>query len=285
MARYKTILLLLVLAGTLAGCTNFFYNRLDTLATWYVQDLVSLDDSQRSDLRTWLNETLQWHRRSELVRYAKFLRELAATSERPGNALTYKSVEDEVEGFGARLIEQAAPDAARLMMSLTPEQIDELEANLAEKARERNEKNLAAQAEGKWHAKRAKDIEKQLKRWTGAVTKEQKQLIAQLSTQFQSTTTDWLESQERWRHAMFGALRERFTAGQSPAAVEERILTLLRTPEAQWTRAYQAKATQNREQSLTVLGAIDASLTAAQRAHLQRELIQLAEQLEGMIER
>jgi hypothetical protein len=285
MTRYKTILLLLVLAGTLAGCTNFFYNRLDTLATWYVQDLVSLDDSQRSDLRTWLNETLQWHRRSELIRYAKFLRELAATSARPGNASTYKSVEDQVEGFGARLIEQAAPDAARLMMNLTPEQIDELEANLAEKARERNEKNLAAQAEGKWHAKRAKDIEKQLKRWTGAVTKEQKQLIAQLSTQFQSTTTDWLESQERWRHAMFGALRERFTAGQSPAVVEERILTLLRTPEAQWTRAYQAKATQNREQSLTVLGAIDASLTAAQRAHLQRELIQLAEQLEGMIER
>jgi hypothetical protein len=285
MTRYKTILLLLVLAGTLAGCTNFFYNRLDTLAAWYVQDLVSLDDSQRSDLRTWLNETLQWHRRSELIRYAKFLRELAATSARPGNASTYKSVEDQVEGFGARLIEQAAPDAARLMMNLTPEQIDELEANLAEKARERNEKNLAAQAEGKWHAKRARDIEKQLKRWTGAVTKEQKQLIAQLSTQFQSTTTDWLESQERWRHAMFGALRERFTAGQSPAVVEERILTLLRTPEAQWTRAYQAKATQNREQSLTVLGAIDASLTAAQRAHLQRELIQLAEQLEGMIER
>jgi hypothetical protein len=285
MTRYKTILLLLVLAGTLAGCTNFFYNRLDTLAAWYVQDLVSLDDSQRSDLRTWLNETLQWHRRSELIRYAKFLRELAATSARPGNASTYKSVEDQVEGFGARLIEQAAPDAARLMMNLTPEQIDELEANLAEKARERNEKNLAAQAEGKWHAKRARDIEKQLKRWTGAVTKEQKQLIAQLSTQFQSTTTDWLESQERWRHAMFGALRERFTAGQSPAVVEERILTLLRTPEAQWTRAYQAKATQNREQSLTVLGAIDASLTAAQRAHLQREMIQLAEQLEGMIER
>src|SRR5687767_5971123 len=148
MTRYKTILLLLVLAGTLAGCTNFFYNRLDTLAAWYVQDLVSLDDSQRNDLRTWLNETLQWHRRSELIRYAKFLRELAATSEQPGNASTYKSVEAQVEGFGARLVEQAAPDAARLMMSLTPEQIDELEASLAEKARERSEKNLAAQAEG-----------------------------------------------------------------------------------------------------------------------------------------
>jgi hypothetical protein len=286
MTRSKTILLLLVvLAGTLAGCTNFFYNRLDTLAAWYVQDLVSLDDSQRNDLRTWLNETLRWHRRSELIRYAKFLRELAATSARPGSAVTYKSVEEQVEGFGSRLVEQAAPDAARLLMKLTPEQLDEFEANLAEKARERNEKNLAALADGKWHEKRAKDIDKQLKRWTGTVTKEQRQLIAQLSTQFQSTTSDWLESQERWRQAMFGALRARFTAGESPAVVEERILALLRTPETQWTQAYQAKATQNREQSLTVLGAIDASLTAAQRAHLQRELIQLAEQLEGMIER
>jgi hypothetical protein len=286
MTRTKTILLLLlVLAGTLAGCTNFFYNRLDTLAAWYVQDLVALDDSQRNDLRTWLNETLQWHRRSELIRYAKFLRELAATSARPSSVVTYKSVEGQVEGFGSRLVEQAAPDAARLLMKLTPEQLDEFEANLAEKARERNEKNLEALAGGKWHEKRAKDIEKQLKRWTGTVTKEQRQLIAQLSTQFQSTTSDWLESQERWRQAMFGALRARFTAGESPAVVEERILTLLRTPETQWTKAYQAKATQNREQSLTVLGAIDASLTAAQRAHLQRELIQLAEQLEGMIER
>jgi hypothetical protein len=285
MTRSKALLLLLALTATLIGCTNFFYNRLDTLAAWYVQDLVSLDDSQRNDLHAWLNETLQWHRHSELIRYAKFLRELAAASARPSSDLTYKGIETQIEGFGSRLVERAAPDAARMLMSLTPEQVDEFEANLAEKARERNEKSLEAQAEGKWHEQRAKDIEKQLKRWTGAVTKEQRQFIAQLSTQFQSTTTDWLESQQRWRHAMFGALRARFTAGQSPAVVEERILTLLRTPEAQWTRAYQDKATQNREQSLTVLGDIDASLTAPQRAYLQRELIQLAEQLEGMIER
>lgn len=285
MTRSKALLLLLALSATLVGCTNFFYNRLDTLATWYIQDLVSLDDSQRNDLQRWLNETLQWHRRSELIRYAKFVRELAATSERPGTDSTYKGIESQVEGFGSRLVERAAPDAARLLLNLTPAQIDELDANLAEKSRERNEKDLEAVANGKWHVKRARDIEKQLKRWTGTVTKEQRQLIAQLSHQFQSTTADWLESQERWRHAMFSALRARFTAGQSPAVVEERILALLQTPEAQWTRAYQAKATQNREQSLTVLGAIDASLSAPQRAHLQRELMQLAEQLEGMIER
>jgi hypothetical protein len=275
--------LLLTLACGVVGCTNFFYNRLDTLAAWYVQDLVSLDDGQRSDLREWLESTLQWHRQSELLRYTKFLREMADQAARPGNASTYRAIEEQIETFGARLVEQAAPDAARLLMSLTPAQLNELEANLAEKSRQRNEKNLKALAHGQWHEKRAKDIEKQLKRWTGAVTEQQQRLIAQQSARFDSTTADWLESQARWRQAMFGALRERFTAGSSSAEVEERILALLRKPESQWTRSYQTKAAKNREQSLAVLGAIDALLTQSQRAHLQRELTQLALRLETMI--
>jgi hypothetical protein len=273
---------MLVAALAATACTNFFYNRLDTLAAWYIQDLVSLDDGQRSDLRSWLEGTLQWHRSSELGRYVTFLRNLSRMAAHPGNAATYRSIETQVEEFGSRVVDRAAPDAARLLMSLTPKQLTEFEANLAEKSRERNEKNLQALANGKWHQKRAKDIEKQLQRWTGSVTKEQRQLIEQQSKRFDSTTTDWLDSQARWRKAMFGALRERFTAGQSPEAVEERILELLRKPESQWTSAYQSKAALNREQSLAVLSALDASLTPGQRSYLQRELDKLAQQLAVM---
>ena len=276
---------MLAVTLSVAACTNFFYNRLDTLAAWYIQDLVSLDDDQRSNLRSWLEGTLQWHRKSELTHYVSFVRELAGTASRPGNSTSYRVIESQVETFGARLVEQAAPDAARLLMSLSPAQLTEFETNLGEKSRERNQKNLKALADGDWHEKRAKDIEKQLKRWTGSVTKEQKQLIAQQSERFDSTTTDWLESQGHWRKAMFGALQERFSAGQSPAAVEERILALLRKPESQWTRAYQSKSKQNREQSLTVLAALDASLTPAQRSYLQAELAKLAQQLEVMTQR
>lgn len=281
--RIRYWLLLLAVGLGIAGCTGVVYNRLDTLARWYIQDLVSLDDSQRSDLHSWLESTLQWHRQSELSRYATFLRELAGKAARPGNANTYQSIEVRVEEFGARLVEQAAPDAARLLLSLTPTQLAEFEANLADKARERNEKNLQALADGKWHDKRAKDIAKQLKRWTGSVTKEQQLLIEQQSARFDSTTADWLDSQTRWRKAMFAALAERFTARQSPAVVEERILQLLRTPESQWTSAYRDKAERNREQSLAVLSLLDASLTESQRSRLQSELTQLAQQLEGMV--
>ncbi|MDY6945474.1 MAG: DUF6279 family lipoprotein, partial [Pseudomonadota bacterium] len=186
-------MLLLVVTLGVGACTNFFYDRLDTLAAWYIQDLVSLDDGQRSNLRSWLEGTLQWHRKSELSRYVSFLRELAGEASRPGNATRYQSIESQVEQFGARLVDQAAPDAARLLLSLTPEQLTEFEINLAEKSRERNRKNLKALADGNWHQQRARDIEKQLKRWTGAVTRQQKQLIARHSERFDSTTTDWLE--------------------------------------------------------------------------------------------
>lgn len=282
LARARILLLILAVALGISACTNFFYNRLDTLAAWYIQDMVSLDDAQRSDLRSWLESTLQWHRTSELVRYAKFIRELADDAAHPGNMTVYHGIESQVEQFGLRLVDRAAPDAARLLMGLTSAQLTELETNLAEKSRERSDKNLKALAAGKWHEKRAQDIEKQLKRWTGSVTKEQHLLIAQQSQRFDSTTKEWLESQAIWRKALFGALQERFSAGESPAAVEERIVELLRKPENQWTAAYQSKAAQNREQSLEVLAALDASLTADQRSHLQRELRDLAQQLEAM---
>ncbi len=118
-ARARILLLMLAVTLGVSACTNFFYNRLDTLAAWYIQDLVSLDESQRSDLRSWLESTLQWHRSSELARYSKFLRELSSTAAHPGNASTYKGIEAQVERFGARLVDQAAPDAARLLMSLS----------------------------------------------------------------------------------------------------------------------------------------------------------------------
>ena len=76
LSRGLRLLFVLLLAVSAAGCAKFMYNRLDTLAAWYIGDLVSLDDQQRADVRAWLGQTLQWHRTSELGRYATFLREL-----------------------------------------------------------------------------------------------------------------------------------------------------------------------------------------------------------------
>lgn len=73
-------------------------------------------------------------------------------------------------------------------------------------------------------------------------------------------------------------------ARDSPAAIQKRILRLLREPDTEWTPEYEAKSARNRERTLTLLQALDGSLTGPQRERLQRELSQLAEQLEAMTE-
>lgn len=133
---------------------------------------------------------------------------------------------------------------------------------------------------GSWRANRIKDTQRQVKRWTGAVTEEQKLLVREMTQQLQPTSDEWLESQRQWR----ASLREALNGRDSPQAAEKRILQLLRQPDTQWTAQYKTKEASNREQMLSLVSALDASLTAPQRERMQRELVALAERLEALTE-
>ena len=109
-----TVICVLLLA--LGACSsNFIYNRLDTLAGWYIGSLVSLTDSQQTQLRQWLSQTLAWHRESELNRYSAFLRDLAAQVTRPGTPEEYEQTEKRFEGFWKDLLQKATPEATALL--------------------------------------------------------------------------------------------------------------------------------------------------------------------------
>ena len=277
MFRLSRLLCVVLLAASAAGCAKLVYNRLDTLAALYVGNLVSLDDQQSSDLRTWLAQTLQWHREKELGRYATFLRELSSEVARPSGRAAYQRRFGQVEGFVSDFAAQTAPQASRLLLELTPAQVEELLANLEEKSQERSAESLQEIRKGSWQEKRVKETQRQVKRWTGTITEEQKLLVREMSQQIQPTTHEWLESQRRWRAALGDAFSNRGTA-------QERILQLLREPDTQWTAQYKTKEASNREQVLSLLTALDASLTPAQREHMQRELTALAERLDALTE-
>lgn len=276
-SRFFRLLCVLLLAAGATGCAKLVYNRLDSLAAWYVGSLVSLDDQQQSTLRAFLAQTLEWHRESELGRYATFLRELSTEVAQPAGRAAYLRALDRVEGFVQDFAAQTAPQAARLLMELSPAQVEEFLANLEEKSNERAAKSRDAIGDGTWQAKQVKNTQRQVKRWTGTVTEEQKALVRDMAQHIQPTTADWLESQRQWRAALRDAFSNRDTA-------EERILQLLRDPDSQWTAQYKTKEASNREQMLSLLAALDASLTPAQRERMQRELTNLAERLEALTE-
>jgi hypothetical protein len=275
--RGLRLICVLLLALCTGGCAKFMYNRLDTLAAWYIGDLVSLDDQQRSDLRVWLGQTLQWHRASELGRYATFLREFSAQVAQPSGRDTFQGALDRVEGFLGDFTAQTAPPATRLLLELTPAQVEELLTNLEEKSNERSEDERDAIRDGTWQTKQIKNTQRQLKRWIGTISDEQKRLVDETMQQLQPTTLEWLESQRHWRAALREAFGNRDTA-------EKRILQLLREPDTQWTAQYKTKEASNREQFLSLLTTLDASLTPAQRERMRSELTNLAERLEALTE-
>ncbi|HKU16789.1 MAG TPA: DUF6279 family lipoprotein [Steroidobacteraceae bacterium] len=276
----RLLCILLLLAGT-AGCAKLVYNRLDTLAAWYVGNLVSLDARQSSDLRAWLAQTLEWHRQNELGRYVSFLRELSSETAQPSDRAAYQRALDRVDGFAADFAEQTAPEAARLLLELKPAQVEELIANLDEKSQERSKDRVKELRDGTWQAQRVKETQRQVKRWTGSITEEQKVLVREMSQHIQPTTAEWLDSQRQWRAALKDALGAAFSNRDT---AQERILQLLREPDTQWTAQYKTKEASNREQLLSLLTALDASLTPAQRSHVQHELTNLAERLEALTE-
>jgi hypothetical protein len=269
---------LLLCALVTTGCTTaFFYNRLDTFAGWYFESLVSLNDVQRTELRGWLERTLAWHRRSELSRYATFVSDMSATVEKPGTQESYDEARLRFQGLIDDLIQKTAPEASELLTHLSPAQIDELLDNLAEKARESTEESAEAVADDEWRPEQVKSIARQVKRWTGSITPQQKQLIAVHIAEIEPTYAEWAESQEAWRDALRGALLA--PSLEETDDTSDRVLGLLEDPNRHWTDAYSAKVTRNRGRYQQMLMELDASLSAQQREHLKSQLLKLSRQL------
>jgi hypothetical protein len=272
-AKRIRVAALCTLLLTLAACTgSFFYNRLDTLAGWYLGSLVSLTDGQRTQLQHWLSQTLAWHRQSELNRYSDFLRDLSNQVMQPGTPASYEQTRQRFQGFWDDLLDKATPDATTLLLSLSPEQVDELIQNMEEKARERSDD------EGKpenWHREQAKSLTRFVKRWAGSVTDEQEGLIAAAAAQIEPTRDEWLASQQSWQRSLREALQK--PTGEDRASAVQR---LLEEPDNQWTQEYHDKSQRNRQRYLELVTSLDATFTDRQRQHLRAELLKLARQLD-----
>jgi uncharacterized membrane protein len=262
----------------IAGCTSsFVYNRLDTLASWYFEGLVSLNDDQSNQLRDWLSQTLAWHRRSELTRYAGFLNDVSVAAQQPGDRRSYDEIRARFQGLIDDLIGKTAPEASQLLLHLSPKQVEELLENLEEKTREGAKEGAEAVASNDWHPEQLKDVTRQMKRWTGAVTPEQKRIIESHVAHLEPTFAEWADSQRSWREALREVLLAKDVA--ESAEPSPQLLQLLEDPDSKWTDAYRQKVARNRERYQVMMMELDATLSPKQRQHLQAELSKLSQQL------
>lgn len=181
MSRCRLILWLL-LAALVAGCSalRLTYSQADTLIAWRANEYFDLNPLQRDDLNERLERLHAWHRYEQLPDYAIFT-STAIAKARQG--LKYDDGVWFIEGLKGRyrvIVNRASADAAEMLATLAPEQIDALQKQWRKVNRKfAREYELDGSVEKRRRA-RLKKVLDQIQDWTGGLTYEQEQKIAAL---------------------------------------------------------------------------------------------------------
>ncbi|WP_444929931.1 DUF6279 family lipoprotein [Microbulbifer sp. SSSA002] len=263
--RYFVVLLLA--ACLLSSCSSiqFAYNNIDYWIRWKLSDYIDLNSQQTLEFQGALNSFFQWHRQTQLPKYADFLLQLAdkvdqGQLENPQLA----PVEQEVYHF----INSASRNAYDLILpiaaQLTPQQVDQLQYNLTKKQQKVLEKWQRSPEKIKRH--RDRQIRRESKRWLGSLTEQQKQLIAAWVERIGYNPVLRNEQQLIWQTNAIDLLR------QKPEGYLEKLRDLLENPEQLWSEQYREAQKQRKTQARELGEQILSSTSPAQRRHLSKTL-------------
>jgi hypothetical protein len=264
----------------LAGCTmlGLVYNRLDSLVGFYIEDLVDLTPEQSAQLDRTLEGNLQWHRESELQRYAAFLREFAGTVDAGFERERMLEASRRAEAYWRDIFEQAAPGYSALALTFTDAQVEQLIAGFERKDEEEYEEYSDRSATQR-AAKREKSVRRFLERFTGPLSTPQREMVREHVARAPSTKEEWRVTRQRWRASLEETLRARAETPEFHA----RMLQLIARPDDLWTPQYRSAVDANRDSFIALVVELDATLTPAQRAATRRELLKLASAVEKLL--
>jgi len=187
-------LFLIALIALLAACSTirFSYNHGDTLLYWWLDAYVDFEGDQADWVKRDIRELFQWHRKTQLQDYAallgKFQRQLAANPTQADLVNAYKEIRNRTEVLAYR----AVPDMADLALSLTPDQIHQMEQRFEKKNNEYRRKFVSGSVEKRNEARFDKSME-QFKLWFGSFSREQEAALRRASDARPLDNQIWLE--------------------------------------------------------------------------------------------
>jgi len=264
----------LVASLLLQGCSavRLGYGNADSLARWWIDQYVDLLPEQDALVRERLARYLAWHRRTQLPDYVSVLRQgqkFVAGQPATGDAL---ALTDAIVRRGRTLAEQATPDIAEFLATVTPAQIERMAARLAEKNADYAKEARLADGESGQRKARYKRLLERAEYWFDDFSDEQKAALRRLIDGQASGSQFWYEERLRRQREWLDLVR----LVQRERPPRERIVQLLRDYAARFdlptepVRLAQAKALRLAAAELAV--AVQAMTTPAQRAHAEHKL-------------
>jgi Family of unknown function (DUF6279) len=273
--------LALLAALVLAGCSvlRIGYSQAPMLAYFWIDGFVDINEAQRPPLRESIDRWFDWHRRTEMPRYAALL--VRAQREVMEPRLTTDQLcawRDEAQRRLDAALDEATPAIAALMVSLTPEQIRHMERKLAKDGEEL--RNDFAQADRSERAQGA--FKRTLERYEnlyGRLDDTQRGRLAELLASSPFDADRWLTERERRNRDLIATLTSVAAGGragtdraaalaQGQAAVHVLAERFIRSPRPEY-RAYQQRLTQ---ENCALAAAMHNLTTPAQRLYARDKL-------------
>ncbi len=243
------------------------YNNASPALAWYLDDYVDLNDGQRDWLRERVGRLIAWHRASELPAYQRFVQETVLRTAERIDEEDARWVYRGLRTYYYRLLERVLPESADFLLQLDAAQLAQLERTFAQnQAKAIKDSVTGSPAERR--EKRVKRFVDQVEGWTGRLSAPQRELVGARVRAMSDTTDDWL-ADRRYRQLETLALarakppREELIAGLKRLYVEP----------GTWRRPdYVERMREREEQVFSMVAALDATLTPAQRQKLAQRL-------------
>ncbi|WP_394140724.1 DUF6279 family lipoprotein [Vibrio chagasii] len=187
--------LLLLVCFLFVGCgTKFAYNNISWFAVSYIEDFVSLSNSQESELEARLDSLQAWHKETQLPLYIEQLQVLKNINRSELSPDFIVEQSEQIKNHIRSIVNKFSPDIYALSMQLSPKQDREFLTNFRKKQQEFYEERLSLNDDDSRERYRDR-IEERLERWLGSVSKEQKQIIVTWSQEWINTNDSWREYQ------------------------------------------------------------------------------------------
>lgn len=187
--------LLLLVFFLFVGCgTKFAYNNISWFAVSYIEDFVSLSNSQESELEARLDSLQAWHKETQLPLYIEQLQVLKSINRSELSPAFIVEQSEQIKNHIRTIVNKFSPDIYALSMQLSPKQDREFLTNFRKKQQEFYEERLSLNDDDSRERYRDR-IEERLERWLGSISKEQKQIIVTWSQEWINTNDSWREYQ------------------------------------------------------------------------------------------
>lgn len=288
--KVRGLLFISFLFSVTSCSSKIAYNNLDWIAAWYVDDYVTLTDSQEEEFDSAIKSFVAWHRKSEIQSYIlqiQYMKKDVKSGVKHSNVNDYN---DSVRQFLNVALTKFEPEITKFAYSLTESQVDEILSEVEQRNIERIKKVKEQKKEERLEDKLER-IESRVESFVGELTDEQKQVLIEINQALVPTVDHWIEFRRTWAKSIRHAYTVRndivniegLDSKNAKIAFREALKPIILESNSLRSEAHSAVLAHNQSIWATAIEKLAISLSKKQLAELNDKLNDTIEDLEALI--